>query len=96
MDSQTKLQLKINRIIEKICEKISKNFPNSERDVLLSTGEQMASALIAGKLCDLGFNSRSWMSWQIPINTEGKYKFSRINKINKRKIRKRTYSSRTN
>ena len=26
------------------------------------------------------------MSWQIPINTEGKYKFSRINKINKSKI----------
>ena len=61
--------------------KISKNFPNSERDVLLSTGEQMASALIAGKLCDLGFNSRSWMSWQIPIITRGNYSAARIIKI---------------
>ena len=61
--------------------KISKNFPNSERDVLLSTGEQMASALIAGKLCDLGFNSRSWMSWQIPIVTRGNYSAARIIKI---------------
>ena len=38
-----------NELIKK-SEKISKNFPNSEKDVLLSTGEQMASALIAGKL----------------------------------------------
>ena len=74
-----------NELIKK-AGKISKNFPNSERDVLLSTGEQMASALIAGKLCDLGFNSRSWMSWQVPIYTEGKHKFSRINKINKSQI----------
>ncbi len=69
-----------NDLIEK-AEKISKNFPNSERDVLLSTGEQMASALIAGKLCDLGFNSRSWMSWQIPIITRGNYSSARIVKI---------------
>ena len=69
-----------NELIKK-AEKISKNFPNSERDVLLSTGEQMASALIAGKLCDLGFNSRSWMSWQIPIVTRGNYSAARIIKI---------------
>ena len=69
-----------NELIKK-AEKISKNFPNSERDVLLSTGEQIASALIAGKLCDLGFNSRSWMSWQIPIITRGNYSAARIIKI---------------
>ena len=61
--------------------KISKNFPNSERDVLLSAGEQMASALIAGKLYDLGFDSRSWLSWQIPILTRGNYSSARISKI---------------
>ncbi len=68
--------------------KISKNFPNSERDVLLSTGEQMASALIAGKLFDLGFESRSWMSWQIPIITKGNYSSARILKIGTDKIKK--------
>ena len=47
-----------NELIKKAGQ-ISKNFTNSERDVLLSTGEQMASALIAGKLCDLGFDSSS-------------------------------------
>ena len=76
-----------NELIKK-AEKISKNFPNSERDVLLSTGEQMASALIAGKLCDLGFNSRSWMSWQIPILTKGNYSSARIIKIGTNQIKR--------
>ena len=75
-----------NELIKK-AGKISKNFPNSERDVLLSTGEQMASALIAGKLCDLGFNSRSWMSWQIPIITRGNYSSARIFKIGTNQIK---------
>ena len=76
-----------NELIKK-AEKISKNFPNSERDVLLSTGEQMASALIAGKLYDLGFVSRSWMSWQIPIITRGNYSSARILKIGTDQIKK--------
>ena len=76
-----------NELIKK-AGKISKNFPNSERDVLLSTGEQMASALIAGKLCDLGFNARSWMSWQIPIITRGNYSAARISKIGTDQIKK--------
>ncbi len=69
-----------------LSKKISKNFSDSEYDVLVSSGEQMSCALISGELINQGFNSRSWISWQIPINTEGKYKFSRINKINKGKI----------
>ncbi len=69
-----------------LSKKISKNFSDSEYDVLVSSGEQMSCALISGELINQGFNSRSWVSWQIPINTEGKYKFSRINKINKVKI----------
>ena len=76
-----------NELIKK-AGKISKNFPDSERDVLLSTGEQMASALIAGKLNDLGFVSRSWMSWQIPIITGGNYSSARILKIGTDKIKK--------
>ena len=66
--------------------KISKNFSASEYDVLVSSGEQMSCALIAAELINKGFNSRSWMAWQVPIYTEGKHKFSRINKINKTQI----------
>jgi aspartate kinase len=56
-----------------LSKKISKNFSDSEYDVLVSSGEQMSCALISGELINNGFNSRSWMSWQIPINTEGIY-----------------------
>ena len=66
--------------------KISKNFNPSEYDVLLSSGEQVACALIAARLNHLGYKSRSWMSWQIPILTEGNHSYSRITYINKKKI----------
>tara|TARA_B100001540_G_scaffold163292_1_gene144474 strand:+ start:6354 stop:7568 length:1215 start_codon:yes stop_codon:yes gene_type:complete len=65
---------------------ISNNFSDAEYDVLVSTGEQAACSLIAGRLIHKGYKSRSWMGWQIPILTENKYKYSRINKINKNKI----------
>ena len=74
-----------NELIKQTKE-LSKNFDAAEYDVLLSTGEQAACALIAGRLKHLGFKARSWMSWQIPIITEGSYSFSRINKINRYKI----------
>ena len=66
--------------------KIAKRFPDDEKDVILSTGEQISCALIAGKLNDLGYKSRSWLGWQIPIITTGNYSFSRIIKIQKNKI----------
>mgnify|MGYP001317957461 FL=1 len=66
--------------------KLSSNFPDNEKDVILSTGEQISCALIAGKLNDIGYKSRSWLSWQIPIITSGNYSSSRIIKIKKNKI----------
>ncbi len=60
---------------------ISNNFEKAEYDALLSTGEQASCALIAGRLNHIGFKSRSWQSWQIPIITEGPYSSSRISKV---------------
>ena len=60
---------------------VSNNFNKAEYDVLVSTGEQAACALIAGRLIHHGFKARSWMSWQIPILTDGPYSSSRIDKI---------------
>jgi len=76
-----------NDLIKK-SKNISKNFNSSEYDVLVASGEQISCALIAGRLNHLGYKSQSWMSWQIPIITEGPYNFSRISKINKKKITK--------
>ena len=60
---------------------ISNNFNKAEYDVLVSTGEQASCALIAGRLNHHGFKSRSWMSWQIPIITDGPHSSARIDKI---------------
>ena len=76
-----------NDLIRK-SEKISNDFDVQELDVLLSTGEQIACSLLAGRLRHLGYNSRSWLAWQIPIITSGDYNASRIININKNKIHK--------
>ena len=60
---------------------ISNNFNKAEYDVLVSSGEQASCALIAGRLIISGLKARSWMSWQIPIITDGPYSSARIDKI---------------
>ena len=65
---------------------ISNNFSNAEYDVLVSSGEQVACALIAGRLIHKGYKSRSWMGWQIPIITDNNHKYSIINQVYRRNI----------
>ena len=65
---------------------ISKKFNKRELDVLLSSGEQVTSSLMAGALNELGVKSKSWMSWQIPIVTKGEHTNARIENINVEKI----------
>ncbi len=74
-----------NELIKK-SKQLSENFADTEYDVLVSTGEQIACSLIAGRLIHEGYESRSWLAWQIPIITKGLNKNSRINHINKNKI----------
>ncbi|MBL6857279.1 MAG: aspartate kinase [Pelagibacteraceae bacterium] len=59
-------------------QKISKNFNKRELDVLLSSGEQVTSALLAGALEECGIKAKSFMGWQIPILTDGEHNNSRI------------------
>ena len=67
---------------------ISQNFNKRELDVLLTSGEQVTSALLAGALIELGVNSKSWLNWQIPILTEGDNSNARIINMNIEKINK--------
>ena len=76
-----------NDLVKK-SKKISNNFIPSEYDALVSSGEQMSCALIAGRLNHLGYKSQSWMGWQVPILTEGNHSSSRIRQVNKKKINK--------
>tara|TARA_B100000989_G_scaffold118417_1_gene87201 strand:- start:1696 stop:2910 length:1215 start_codon:yes stop_codon:yes gene_type:complete len=76
-----------NELIKKSKE-ISNNYSDAEYDVLVSSGEQMACSLIAGRLIHNGLKSRSWLAWQVPIFTHGSHKNSRINNIYKTDILK--------
>ena len=76
-----------NDLLKKANE-ISNNFSDEEHDLLLSTGEQVTSALLSGALIDLKIKSKTLMSWQIPIITQGGHKNSRIISVNTEKIKK--------
>ena len=65
---------------------ISDNFSPTEYDVLVSSGEQVSCSLIAARLTHIGLKSRSWLSWQIPVLTEGQHKNSKIILINRKRI----------
>jgi aspartate kinase len=65
---------------------ISDDFSRRELDVLLSSGEQVTCALVAGALIKLNVNAKSWLNWQIPIVTEGEHSNARIINMNIKKI----------
>ena len=68
---------KTNALINQSKE-ISNNFNKQELDVLLASGEQVTTALLAGALIEKKVNAKSWLSWQIPIRTGGKNSNARI------------------
>ena len=72
----------------KLSKNISQNFNKRELDVLLASGEQATSALLAGALNKIGVNSKSWLNFQIPILTEGEHSNARIINMNIEKINK--------
>tara|TARA_Y100000389_G_scaffold6232_1_gene5978 strand:- start:4943 stop:6154 length:1212 start_codon:yes stop_codon:yes gene_type:complete len=76
---------KTNELV-KLSKVIAEDFNKRELDVLLSSGEQVTCALLAGALIKLKINARSWLNWQIPILTEGENTNSRIINMNVKKI----------
>ena len=76
---------KTNELIS-LSKKISEDFNKREFDVLLSSGEQVTSALLAGALVKLKINAKSWLNWQIPILTEGEHANARIINMSIKKI----------
>ena len=76
-----------NDLIKK-ANSISSNFSKTEYDVLVSSGEQMSCALIAGALTNLGYKSKSFLGWQIPIITDTNHCDARIENISTKEIKK--------
>ena len=52
-----------------------------EYDVVVATGEQVTIGLLAMALQQEGVNSRSWVSWQLPIKTDSAHSKARVIEI---------------
>jgi len=78
---------KTNELVKQ-SEKISKSFNKRELDVLLTSGEQVATALLAGALKEEGVKAKSYMGWQVPILTDGDHNNARIINMHVEKINK--------
>ncbi len=60
-----------------------------EYDSVVAAGEQITSGLLAMVLQDMGVPARSWLGWQIPIETDGVHSAARIEHIETAEIEKR-------
>src|SRR5271154_1140336 len=69
-----------NQLVE-WCQKLSPLFDAREYDAVVATGEQVTAGLVAIALQNLGVDSRSWMGWQIAVDTDGQHGKARIASI---------------
>ncbi len=58
-----------------------KSIVDPEYDSLISTGEDISSALLAIALNSIGISSRSWRGWQLPIRTNSFHSNAKIEEI---------------
>ncbi len=53
----------------------------AEYDVVVASGEQVTSGLLAMTLQSMGCKARSWLGWQLPIKTDDAHAKARIEEI---------------
>ena len=69
-----------NKLVE-LVKNTSELASYSEYDVVLSSGEQVTSALLTIALNNLNIKGRSWLGWQVPIITNNTHSKAVIDKI---------------
>ncbi len=74
-----------------LAKQIISNPPPRELDLLISTGEQISSALLSIMLYSLGYPSISFLGFQIPIYTTDLFNKARIKEIKGEKIKNELY-----
>src|SRR3546814_154263 len=63
------------------CREANPRYDPAEYDVVVSSGEQVTSGLLALTLQSMGVPARSWLGWQLPIRTEEAHARARILEI---------------
>ncbi|MEQ8733420.1 MAG: aspartate kinase [Rhodospirillaceae bacterium] len=74
-----------NQLVE-YCRDASVMHDAREYDVVVSTGEQVTSGLLAIVLQGMGVQARSWLGWQIPIKTDSAHGKARISGIETKEL----------
>lgn len=80
-----------NQLVDNVA-KISTLHDAREYDVVVSSGEQVTSGLLAMALQELGIAARSWLGWQIPIWTDPVHGRARIRSIEDTELNRRLES----
>jgi len=63
------------------CREANPLYDPAEYDVVVASGEQVTSGLLAMHLQALGCKARSWLGWQVPIKTDDAHAKARIEDI---------------
>ena len=63
------------------CREANPLYDPGEYDVVVASGEQVTSGLLALTLQALGCKARSWLGWQLPIHTDDAHAKARIGSI---------------
>jgi aspartate kinase len=63
------------------CREASALADPAEYDVVVASGEQVTSGLLAIVLQSLGLRARSWLGWQLPVSTSDAHGKARINAV---------------
>ncbi len=70
-------------------DEISNLYDVREYDVVVASGEQVTSGLMAMALQNLGITARSWLGWQVPISTDESHGKARIEGIDTAELERR-------
>ncbi|NLA91621.1 MAG: aspartate kinase, partial [Synergistaceae bacterium] len=69
-----------------LAEEVSPEPTPRELDMLLSTGEQVTSALLAMALCDMGIPALSYNAFQLGLTATGSFNNARITDLDIRRL----------
>lgn len=70
-----------------LAREVNPRLPSREYDVLLSSGEQVSAALLAMSLEEMGVKARSFLSFQLPVFTDGKHSTALIKDFGAERLR---------
>src|SRR5690606_38143936 len=63
------------------CREANALYDPAEYDVVVASGEQVTSGLLALTLQAMGCKARSWLGWQLPVRTDDAHAKARIGEI---------------